>query len=337
MLPLFFLWVLPASTNYKLKSFEFGSGGGTEKSSNYQLDSIAGQVAGEQQSTNYKANSGLIFVQQANVPTVTLVNSSSWYDKLLVTIGVQNNPSDATYAIAISDDNWVTTKYVQNDNTVGTTLGTEDYQTYTNWGGASGEQIIGLAMNTTYKVKARAEQGDFTESPYGPEASASTSNVTLDFDIDISATDTETAAPYTVQLGSLTINGVTTATNKIWVDLSTNANNGGYVYIYDQYAGLKSTNINYTISSASTDLASATEGFGVRVDTTSSLTSLAPYNGVSDNVGLIDTTVREIFNSAGAPVTAGRASIFIKAKTSNVTPAANDYADTVTLISSATF
>lgn len=335
---LLILLVFPASTNYQLKSFEFGGGGASMSSSTYSSDGIVGEVDGQQSSSTYKVNSGLVFVQNANVPTVTLVNSGNWYNKLHVTIGPQNNPTDTKYAIAISTDNFTTTQYVQSDDTVGSILGPEDYQTYSNWGGASGEDIIGLLQNTTYEVKVKAMQGYYTESAYGPPASNSTSPVTLTFDIDIAPTDTETSPPYSISMGSLNPGSVSTANDKIWVDLDTNAANGGYIYIYDQYAGLKSVNVDHTITSSSTNLSSATEGFGLQVDSATNISAVSPYNGSAgtDNVGVVDSTVRELF-SANSPVTSGRGSVLVKAKASNTTPAANDYADTLTLISSAAF
>lgn len=339
---LFIFLVMPASTNYQLKSYEFGGGGGTSDSTNYSVEGILGEGGGEQKSANYSSLQGLIFAQTANVPTVTLANSSNWYNKLLVTIGSQNNPSDALYAIAISDDNWVTTEYVQNDNTVGSTLGTEDYQTYTNWGEASGENIIGLTPNTTYKVKVKATSGRFTESPYGPEASASTVNPSIDFDIDVSSSDTETAAPYAIAFGNLSTGSVNTATDKVWIDIATNGEAGGYVYITDSNAGLKSAALNYTISAVSGDLSSLSEGFGAQsaTDTETSggpLTPLSPYNGLSQNVGIISTTTREIYSTSGAPIVGGRGSFILKAKPSATTPASTDYTDTLTVIASGTF
>ena len=307
-------------------------------STNFKAEGTTGEIGGALSSTNFRANSGLIIVQQANTPGVpTLTNGASWYNKLNLIIDTANNPSDTLYAIAITDDNWVTTEYVQNDGTVGSTLGIEDYQTYTAWGSGTGEYVIGLTAGTTYKVKVKANQGDFTEGPYGPEDSAATEALSLSFDIDVASTDTETAAPYTVSMGQLTIGGITTATNKVWVDIDTNAESGGFVYVYDQYAGLRSSNANHTIDSASTNLSSATEGFGVRSDSVSGLTAVSPYAGSGENVGILDSTVRELYHSSYAPVSNGRASLVIKTKTSNVTPSANDYTDTLTFISAATF
>lgn len=342
--PVFIFLSVPASTNYQLKSFEFG-GGSTGNSSNYGTESTVGEIAGKQTSANYSAHSGLIFVQQANVPAApTFVNSSNWYNKLKLTIATSNNPSDTKYAVAISTDNFSTTNYVQSDNTIGAALGLEDFQTYTSWGGASGFFVIGLARNTTYYVKVKARQGQYTESPWGPVASATTSDVSLNIDLDVSSSNSETAGPYSVSLGSLSAGNVTTATNKVWIDLDTNAEAGGFVYIYDTNAGLRSSHTNYTISSASTDLTGATEGYGIRIDSTTvtqssggPFTAIAPYNGSNENVGLVNSTIRELFSTGSNPIVGGRGAFFVKAKISSITPASTDYTDTLTIIASATF
>ncbi|MBU2592165.1 hypothetical protein KKD61_01740 [Patescibacteria group bacterium] len=345
-IPLFFVLIaFPASTNYKLKSFTVSGGGEIGSTSpNYLMEGVVGELAGTgQTSSNYQSDSGLIFVQQANVPPApTFTNGGSWYNRLNIIIDTGSNPTDATFAIAITDDNWTTTEWVQNDNTVGSNLGIEDFQTYTNWGGAAGENIIGLDANTIYKVKVKARQGLYTESPLGPEASASTSQLSLSFDIDVAGTDTETGAPYVVDFGSLTSGSVNTAANKVWIDLATNAEMGGLVFVYDANSGLKSTIVNYTISSATADLSGAPEGFGLRGDTASEssggpMAISSPYNGAGDNVGLVDTIVREIFSSSQNPVTGGRASFLLKAKPSDIAPAATDYLDTLTLIAAASF
>jgi hypothetical protein len=339
-----FLWVLPVSSNYKLDSYEFGGGGGVGESSNYGIQGVLGDSQGSASSSSYGINSGLTFEQNANVPTVTLSNNGNWYNKLLVIIGPEGNPSDATYAIAISDDNFVTTEYVQSDNTVGSSLGSEDYQTYAAWGGASGEYIIGLSSNTQYKVKVKALQGEYTESAYGPLASATTSNVSLTFDLDVggSSDPGESSHPYVVSLGELTPGSITTATNRVWIDLSTNAEAGAYVYVYDQYGGLRSANHNYTISSVTNDLSGVSEGFGIQGETVGQtsggpLAAVSPYDGSGNSVGIVSTTIRELFSTSGGPITAGRGSFLLKTKPGTTTPASGDYTDTLTFIASSTF
>jgi len=336
----FIFLAFPAGTTYKLKSFEFGGGGRTSTDGTYSLEGIAGQTSGQSSGTTYKTNSGLVYVQQTNVPTMTLQNTSSWYDQLNFIVGTQNNPTDVLYAIAISKDNFVTTQWIQTDDTIGSSPA---YQTYTNWGGASGENVIGLISGTTYKVEATAKQGFYTASPLGPAASATTSDPSISFKIDIGGTTDPgtTSPPYTVAVGDLEAGTVVTAANRVWLSLSTNANFGGYIYIRDQNAGLKSTNINYTINSATADLTGATEGYGAQqaavTPTGTLLTIVNPYNGAGNNVGLIATTYNNIFSSNGVPITNGRAAFMIKAKASNTTPAAIDYGDTLTLIAASTF
>ncbi len=336
----------PASINYELKDFSFGAGG-TQKSdsSNYSLFGVAGEVeAGRPASANYKVGEGLVYTMQANVPPApALTNPDNYYNKLKIVIATGGNPSDAKFAIAISTDNFSSdTKYVQSDNTVSTILGLEDWQTYTNWGGASGINIIGLAPGTTYTVKVAAKRGNFTETGYGPTAQASTINPSLTFDIDVASTDTETAPPFSIAIGDLIAATVVTAADKVWVDVDTNGSAGAAVYVYSTNSGLNSTRASYTITSASGNLASTSEGYGARGSTATQSAGgpfqiVAPYDGSGDVVGLVDTAKRIIFESATAPLTAGRASFELKAKASAVTRAASDYGDTLTVIASATF
>ncbi len=215
----------PTSTNYELKDYGFG-GGGTQKSdsTNYSIFGLAGEVeSGRPASTNYQAGVGLIYTMQANVPPApTLSNPATNYDRLKFIIQNGDNPTDAVFAIAISDDNWITTKYIQNDNTVGTVLGSEDWQTYANWGGASGEFVRTLAANTTHKIKVKAKRGNFTESGYGPEsASVATSNPSLTFGISSA----------TLTFANLNSgNSYTDSTKTTVLTTSTNAYNGYVTY-----------------------------------------------------------------------------------------------------------
>lgn len=341
---LLFLFAFPASTNYQLKSYSFGSGGEENMSSaNYGMDAITGETNGNSISGGgFNLGSGLIFTQQANVPPApTFTNPSNYYNKLKLVLATGNNPTDAKFAVAISPDNWTTTLYVQGDNTVGVSLGSEDYQTYANWGGASGELVIGLLSSTTYRVKVKAMQGKFTETGYGPEASAATVAPMLSFDIDVAETDTDTEPPFAVTFGNLIANTVTDGPEKVWVDFATNGESGGKVYVSSANAGLSSVSAGSAIPSATADLAVATSGYGAQGSSVSQssggpLAFVSPYNGASANVGVIDTSLREIFSSS-APIIGGRGSFLLKAKSSSITPAASDYADLLTVVVSASF
>lgn len=331
---LFFFLVLPASTNYKLKDYGFGNGGEENMTStNYAMEAVTGETGGQKLTgTNYNVGAGLLYTNQANVPVApTFSNPSNYYNKLQLVINTSSNPTDTKYAIAISTDNFATTKYVQSDNTVGTVLGAEDYQTYASWGSGSGVLLIGLLPSTTYKVKVKAIQGKFTETGYGPVATATTISPTLSFNININS----------ISFGNLLAGTVMDSPQSVIADLATNGESGGKVYIYSKNSGLLSSSKSYTINSVTGNLAALAQGFGAQETavTQSSggpLTVVAPYNVSASNVGIVDTSVREIFSSAG-PIIGGQGTFLFKAKSSSTTPAANDYNETITVIASGSF
>lgn len=335
-----FLLVMPASTSYKLDDYGFGSGGtGSASSSHYKMDAITGEISGqEMSSSSYKAGSGLIFINQANVPIApAFSNPGNYYNKLQIIINTSGNPSDTNFAVAISNDDFVTTSFVQSDNTVGITLGAEDYRTYEDWGEAGGSTVIGLSANTNYKVKAKAMQGNFTETSYGPAATAATVSPALTFDIDVSDVDTETDPPFSINFGDLIAGVVTDSPQKIWVDLSTNGESGGNVYVSGQNGGLLSSTKSYRIDAVSDNLTELSQGFGAQGSSaTLPLAVTTLYNQTGNMVGILDQTKRGIFTST-TPVDGGRGSFFLKAKSSAITPAAGDYNETLTLIASGNY
>jgi hypothetical protein len=331
----FFLFAFPASTNYQLRGYGFGSGGEDNMSSpNYAADAVTGEVSsGQLSGSSYNLGSGLSFEIMANVPAApAFTNPSSYYNKLKVVLDTGSNPSDTKFAIAISTDNFATTSYVQSDNTVGSALGSEDYQTYAAWGGGSGFNVIGLAPSTTYKVKVKAFQGKFSESGYGLVATAATVSSQLSFSLSTN----------TINFGSLAVNTVNSSPGNIDVSFATNATNGGTIYVSGTNAGLASMTASHTISSVSGNLVALGQGFGAQgVSVTQStggpLTLVAPYSTVAgDVVGIIDTTIRSMFDSAG-PITGGNGSFVLKAKPSAVTPSAADYSETLTVIATGRF
>lgn len=341
---MFAFLAFPVSSNYKLGDFGFGSGGAQVGSSNYSMMMQMGQAAVNNESIgpSYGLNAGLFFEHQANLPSLAAFdNPSNFYNKLHFAIDTAGNTSDTVYALAISKDDFATTLYVKNDNTVGTTLAITDYQTYTAWGGAAGEYVIGLESNTTYKMKVTAMKGKFSESGWGPVGTAATVNPQLTFDIDISATDQKTSPPYSIDFGDLMPATVVSTPQRIWVDLDTNGASGGNVYLYSKNTGLYSVTAGFTIGSISGNLDVATTGFGaqyVGVGQSSGgpLTVNSPYDGAGNVVGVTDGLVRGIFSSA-APVTSGRASFHLKAKSASDTPAASDYTETLTVIAAANY
>ncbi len=333
----------PGTSNYQLRDYGIGTGGGTGSTDNYRFEGITGETSGPRMGTDtYSAGTGLQEVQQAGVPPApAFTNDGNWVNKLHFTVNTGDNPSDARFAIAISSDNFVTTNYIQNDFTIGATLGLEDYQTYANWGGASGEEVIGLSADTAYSIKVKATQGDLTESAFSATATAATTELSLGFDMDVSNTDEETSPPYSISFGDLFANTVTDSPSKIWFDIDTSSSNGGRIYIVGTNTGLKSESSNYTITSSTGDLSVLNEGFGAQSTSNTQtgggpLLVESPYDGAGDNVGLVDSQYRTIYSSAGA-VEAGRSSFVLKAKSSGVTPAAEDYAEIYTAVAAATF
>lgn len=332
----------PVSTSYELKQWDFYSGSASVSSTNYDLRGETGEYdATSASSTNFRLNGGLTFDLNASVPPAPNLTNPSGYDtqlKLVINKDV-DAPTDVKYAISISTDDFVSDiRYVRADHSVGTNLTVDHFQNYTLWGGASGFNITSLSPGTTYKTRVSAIHGYATQSPFGPNsASAATVNTTISYDIDVSATDTETSAPYTINFGNLTPGSVITATNKIWLDLSTNAGSGSTIYVTGSNGGLKSSRLNYTIASANTNLTSASEGYGAISNSATQtsggpFTPLSPYNGSGNNVGILDSTMRSVYNTSGTGIVDGRVSFYLKAKSGNSTPASNDYADTLTII-----
>ncbi len=326
---------LPASSTKQLQSFSFGTGGtGGSGSTNYKVNGLSGEQSNSQISQSpHAAGTGDNFTLNASVPLVTISNSSTtYYNKLLVTIDTQNNPSDTLYAVAISTDNFVTTNYIKSDGTISASLTyPTDYRTYASWGSGSGAFVIGLASNTTYYVKAKAIQGNYTESAYGPVSSAATVAPQLSFSV----------SPSSVAFGTLNVGTVTTASPNTSITYATNAESGGNVYVSSKNGGLKTSVTATLLTSATADLSSVSSGYGAQGSgaTQSSggpFSTQSPYNGASNNVGNLLTSFLPIFNTAG-PVVGGSASVVLKAKSSATTPAASDYADTLTLVAAGSF
>lgn len=324
----------PSSTNFTLKAYDFGNGGDATSSTNFKLNGTVGtQSENGLSSTNYKALSGLQPTQHANVPSAaTFTNPSSEYNRLKLVINESGNPTDAKYEVAISDDNFVTTKYVQTDNTVGTTNTIAQYQTYASWGGASGVWVVGLASNTTYKVMVRALQGNFTGTAFGPQATAATTLPSLTFSVATSLTGTP---PYTIAFSSLTAGAIATASTTASIGLTTNSVNGGMVYVKSN-GSLASALAGSAVTSATADLSVVPKGYGAQVSAVSQssggpFSAVSPYNASSNNVGALTSNLQPIVSSPTS-VNSATASVALMAKVDTITPAATDYTDTVTFV-----
>jgi len=321
----------PSSNNYVLKSYSIGPGATNNASSTtyHAQASLGEQSNGSTSSTNYSANNGSIQTEQLNIPPApTLSNGgNSFYNKLQCVINSGGNPSDTTYAIAVSTNNFVSTNYVQADGTLGPNA---LYQTITTWGGSNGLSIINLNPSTTYQVRVAAMQGLFTNTNYGATASIATVAPSITFSVSPSTTNLGTLYSGTVQTSSYNT-----------VSFSTNAESGGAVYIEGSNQGLRSTLGNYLIPAISGNLASLSQGFGIQgINATEAsggpLIIDSPFNGTANNVGAETNSYTPIFTSVG-PITNGIANTDAQAKISNSAPASNDYQEVLIFAASASF
>jgi hypothetical protein len=266
----------PASTNYQLQEYGFGAGGtdANMNSTNFKMFGTVGEVeAGRPFSSNYKAGSGLIYTLKLNVPPApTLSNPATNYDRLKFILSEGGNKSDVTYALEISTDNFSSDiKYIKTDRTIGNTLTTSDFKTYTGWGGATGDFVTGLRSGTNYYVRAKARLANFTETEWGPASSGvATSNSSLTFSLDNSS----------ITFDSLSAsNSYTDSSKSTIMTTSTNAYSGYTVYGKENQP-LK-TSDNYTISDYSGTNAVPTAWSGTGFGYTTNDSNLSGIGGIN--------------------------------------------------------
>lgn len=287
------------STNYTLINPELSSTSGSTSSENYRalLQVSSGISYGQLSSSLYKMGSGQGYTFMANVPKVACFETNTTsittectglpngngmigecgeegcYDRAMIQIDSQANPSDTLYSIQVSKDDWETVSVV--DGTTHTlkaysNKSITDYKTKNQWENDPWHKynLLGLQQNTQYEVRVTALQGDFTETPPSPSKSATTALRTVSFDLDIGSDLTaESDPPYISNLGSLSPETASfPSSQKVKIEVSTNVQSGLSVYVQDTYSGLRSTSTSYTIQSSSEDLAnpSSNDGFGLQ-------------------------------------------------------------------------
>ncbi len=181
----------------------------------------------------------------------------------------------------------------------------------------------------------------------------------ITFDLDTANTDTTSVAPYTVALGTLTTGAVATSSTSgsgifsVWVRLSTNAASGAAVTVLSANGtnGLVSTSTPADkIASSTATLAAGTAGYGVCVTSTgtgsptqtsgATFTAVSPFASTCDatthQVGGLTTSAQNILTASSA-INVAKAAVRVKAAISALTPAHNDYTDTLTFIATGTF
>jgi len=363
------------STNYHIKDLTIGaSGEGDQIGTNYRLLQSIGDNLNDDRfaSGNYKLGIGVAYNWMATAPSINCFETTTegstncddaqvnpdgmvmvcgeggCFDRARFEINNENNPSDTLYSIQISTDPlWATWNFIDGATYLIETSASHninDYRTESDWEGTA-TNILGFERGTTYYIRGTALHGDFTESDPGPDANTTTGQPEVTFDIDIDDTgggSSETASPYSIALGSLTIGSVTTATDLIWFDIGSNAPGGTLVLVEDDYIGLYSAIETYTLSSATEDLNVVSDGYGLQ-EYTASESYLGPLAVESDfgsggnNVGGVSTTAKKIYNTTLNPIYQGRAGIYVKAKSSLSTPPATDYEDDITFVAVGTY
>lgn len=308
------------SPSFKIRGDNLSGGSGTATSNSYGLSADLNPFSDLSDSTSFRQELGYNPRLQANTPyPATLANSENYYDRLLITLDESNNPSDTLFAVIISDDDFVTFKYVQSDGTIGDTLGTEDYRTYVSWGGGSGSFILGLNQNTTYKVRTKALNGDFTETGYSSDSNEETTTVPyVNLALSTSA----------VALGVLNVNSIS-QTSSVTVRVNTNAYTGYQVYINDSGNGSLGGLYNgagHTIISADMTLTPGVEGYGAQANSATASVD-AKYDTTSNQVGGLELSTNALSSNTLA-VSDEDTSVLFKATMAPNT-VAGQYADVV--------
>jgi hypothetical protein len=175
---------------------------------------------------------------------------------------------------------------------------------------------------------------------------------TISFDLDVSTSNSNTNTPYDIPLGTLTTAQATNSDNSaiksIWVDLDSNAAGGVAITVISSGGALKSTSVpSKTIPSATGTMAPGVANYGLCVGSVTqtsggTLTKVSPFDGATctaghvNTVGVVTTSPQNIL-TVSSGIVGGRSEIRVNAENSVITPASNDYADTLTFIATGTF
>lgn len=280
---------------------------------------------------------------------VAICGPSGCYNKARFEIDTNDNPTDTLYSVQISQDNFTSDiRYIDGNTFSPESISTHnlsDFLTKIDWENPD-FNIQGLQSGTTYYIRIVALHGDFTESQPGPIASATTSSGSVFFDIDIedeNGITAETASPYSIFFTGAyeLISGSTptTAKDRIWLDAATNSQGGFAIVIKGENGGLKSNTTGQTIVSATADLNTAPEGFGLQSEFINqdtfpylgSVSATPDYTGTGNSVGIVGTTPKKIYESS-MPIYNGRMALKVIAKPGTDKAGATDYQETIYFI-----
>lgn len=149
--------------------------------------------------------------------------------------------------------------------------------------------------------------------------------------------------PYNIPLGTLSTSAVTTATDRICIRVTANAEGGIVVEGKSTNAALKSVSTPADlIASGTATLTAGASGYGFcSSNAQNGFTAAAPFNGTCDtstghSVGGIATTDQTLWSASG-PVTNAFGELLTKAAISSTVPAHNDYQDTLIITVTGTY
>lgn len=167
-----------------------------------------------------------------------------------------------------------------------------------------------------------------------------TATVPPTFSVSLGST---TAALGTLSAGSISSGAGNTVT------ISTNAGSGWNAYVRSTNAGLTSANVSYTVSTAGSidaapsTLSAGTEGYVLDADLTTdaggggTVSIAGEYNGTTTSQGGTLSTTFQVFASSTGPANGDVVTLVPRVAISNLTKAAADYADTLTVVAAGVF
>lgn len=343
------------SGSYQIENSTLDGGGEESSSTNYtSRDSISDIESGSSSSSNYVNPSGFqpgAYPGIPGQPTLTNTGGTLYNSLDFVVVTGDGQQSDTTYAIAISSDDFVTTYFIQTDDTLGTA---EAWQTYAGWNSGTGERVTGLSPSTTYKIKVKASYGagsdaEDTESGYSQTATAATVAPSLTFSIaGVSSgttiagqTTTVSSSATAIGFGTLTIGDGNPNIAAQSVTVTTNAT-GGYTATARHDQDLTSQNADVIATVSGTNASPAAFGTGVTTGrfgyhtTDSSLcTGSGSRFSADDTYASMEASPEEIACDTG-PVSSQVTQLVYKLVIGNLQEA-GDYQSTVTYIATATY
>ena len=126
------------------------------------------------------------------------------------------------------------------------------------------------------------------------------------------------------------------AEDRVWLDASTNSEGGFALIVRGENGGLSSPTTSQTIVSATANLDTSSDGFGLQSEYTnqdsysylSTVSTMSDYSGTGNNVGIVGTTATKVYESSG-PIFNGRMALKVIAKPGTDKSAATDYQESI--------